>query len=143
MRSPFSVAAVLLLFCALVPASDQPSDPKIVGKPGTNEFWITGDLYIQNKVLFFRADKPIKGNSSGNVTLLGTTKQNAQSVLPILMKAAEKKMKLRLFGVLQPAKGSFPGYTGPKLPTVQFIVWKIHMPTDPDELPPDQRIPIQ
>ena len=143
MRSHFFVAAVLLFFCAVVSALDQQPDTRIVGKPSDNEIWITGDLYIQNEVLFFRADKPIKGNSSGNITLLGTTKQNAQSVLPILMKAAEKKMKLRLFGVLQPAKGSFPGYTGPKLPNVQFIVWKFHMPSDPDELPPDQRIPIR
>ena len=74
-----------------------------------------------------------------NVVLIGPTKQLVNSMGPLLMRAADQKAKLRLYGVLQATSTSFPGHHE-KLPSVQFIVWKLHSPTDPDELPVDQKI---
>ena len=54
------------------------------------------------------------------------------------MKAAEKHMKLRLYGVPVPVEDA----KDPKTPSVQFITWKLHMPPDPDELPDSQKIII-
>lgn len=139
----FASAAImtttLVLLAGPTPAQAADKEQKLPPQ----ELWITGDVFSAHDILFFRADKPVQGNSTGRVVLLGTSKQDAQSILPLLMKAAEKKMTLRLYGYLQPNKGGFPGYKGPKLPDVAFIVWKLHMPDDPDVLPPDQRIPIQ
>lgn len=109
----------------------------------TPEVWITGDVFSENEVLLFKADKPIKGNSKGSVVLLGAPRGSAESVMPILLKLAEKKMKARLYGYLQPAKGGFPGKNPADLPNIAFVVWKIHMPDEPDELPPNQRIQMR
>ena len=112
-------------------------------KPAPPELWITGDVYSENDVLLFKADKPVKGNSKGAVVLLGAPKGSAESVMPILLKLGEKRIKARLYGYLQPAKGGFPGKNPANLPNIAFIVWKIHMPDEPDELPPNQRIQMR
>jgi len=57
------------------------------------------------------------------------------------MRAWERYLKLRLYGELQPANPPLHGYRG-RLPNLQFIVWKFHVPTDPDKLPPDEAIDL-
>ena len=67
------------------------------------EVWITGDVLLDKKDrLLFRADKAVQGNSTGNLVLLGATKQTINVLGPMYMKAAEKHMKLRLYGLLVP-----------------------------------------
>lgn len=102
------------------------------------EVWITGDPIMQNGMLMFRADKSVKNNTTGNLVLLGATKQTINFLGPAYMKAAEKHMKVRLYGVLVPV----PDAKGPKSPSVQFITWKLHLPSDPDDLPPQDKIMI-
>lgn len=102
------------------------------------EVWITGDVFEQNHQLMFRCDKAVQGNSAGNVVYLGASRQTANVLLPMYMKAAEQHKKLRLYGLLVPMdekakKGE---------PSVQFITWKVHLPNEPDELPIDQKIII-
>ncbi len=101
------------------------------------EVWITGDVLIDKKDrLLFRAEKPVQGNSTGNLVLLGATKQTMNVLLPMYMKAAEKHMKVRLYGLLVPD----PDPKDPKSPSVQFITWKAHLPSDPDDLPVQDKI---
>ena len=101
--------------------------------------WITGDVFMKEGLLFFRADKPVQGNTTGDIVLIGPTKDGANVMAPLLMRAAERHVKCRFYGVLMPTTTSLPGQHG-KLPSVQFIVWKLHAPTDPDELPAGQAI---
>lgn len=110
------------------------------GESAETGLWITGDPFIEDSTLFFRTDKPVENNPAGNVVLLGAPKDHLE-ILPVLMQVAEKHLKVRLFGELWPFSGKAPGKHDPP-PNVQFIVWKIHMPEDPDELPKDQKIPI-
>lgn len=105
------------------------------------EHWITGDVTFENNVLLFHTDKPVRGDSEGNVVVLGGTKDSVAALIPLLQKAAERKTKVRLFGALLPFNGSFKNHPGP-LPNVEFIVWKLHDPSDPDVLPASQRISI-
>ena len=70
--------------------------------------------------------------------MLGTTKA-AVGLLPIYTHAAETHKKFRLFGALLPYSDTIKSHPGP-LPTVQFITWKMHLPGDPDVLPPGQKI---
>jgi hypothetical protein len=98
--------------------------------------WITGDPIMQDGKLMFRADKPVQGNTTGNVVLLGATKQTINFLAAAYMKAAEKHMTLRLYGVLVP----IPDAKDPKAPSVEFITWKLHLPSDPDELPAGSKI---
>lgn len=109
-------------------------------EPAETGLWITGDPFIEDQVLFFRADKLVEKNPAGNVILLGAPKDNLE-ILPVLMQVAVKRLKVRLFGKLLPFPGKAPGKHDPR-PNVQFIVWKIHMPEDPDELPEDQKLPV-
>ena len=102
------------------------------------EVWITGDVFIQNHQLMFRTEKPVQGNTTGSVVLLGSTKEQANFLLPAYSKAADKHMKLRLYGLLV----SNPNAKDPTLPSVSFITWKAHLPTDPDDLPNNQKIII-
>jgi hypothetical protein len=102
------------------------------------EVWITGDVFIQNRQLMFRTEKPVQGNTTGSVVLLGSTKEQANFLLPAYSKAADKHMKLRLYGLLI----SNPNAKDPTLPSVSFITWKVHLPTDPDDLPNNQKIII-
>jgi hypothetical protein len=86
----------------------------------------------------FRTEKPVQGNTTGSVVLLGSTKEQANFLLPAYSKAADKHMKLRLYGLLI----SNPNAKDPTLPSVSFITWKVHLPTDPDDLPNNQKIII-
>ena len=106
--------------------------------PAKYAIWITGDPIMQDGQLMFRADKTVQGNTGGNVVLLGATKQTVNFLGPAYMKAAEKHMRLRLYGVLVP----IPGAKDPKTPSVEFITWKLHLPSDPDELPDGSKIII-
>ena len=101
--------------------------------------WITGDMLLKDGILAFRADKRVEGNRTGDIVLVGPTKDGANTMGPLLMRSAERHLKVRLYGVLQKTSTSFPGHHG-KLPSVQFIVWKIHLPTDPDDLPPGEKV---
>jgi hypothetical protein len=101
--------------------------------------WITGDMLLWDGVLAFRADKPVQGNRTKDVVLVGPDRAGVNTMGPLLMRSAERHLKVRLYGVLQKTSTSFPGHHG-KLPSVQFIVWKVHMPTDPDDLSPGQKI---
>jgi hypothetical protein len=101
--------------------------------------WITGDMFLRDGILAFRADKPVQGNRTGDVVLVGPTRDGVNTVGPLLVRAAERKLKVRLYGVLQQTSTSFPGHHE-KLPSVQFIVWKVHVPTDPDDLSPGEKI---
>jgi len=102
------------------------------------EVWITGDVFIENGQLMFHADKPIQGNTTGMVVRLGSTKEEANFLLPLYSKSADKNMKLRLYGLLV----SDPNTKDPKSPSVSFITWKAHLPTDPDDLPNNRKIII-
>lgn len=103
--------------------------------------WITGDVFVKDDVLFYRLDKPVKGNPLKDVVLLGTTKETADVLMAPLFKAAEKHLTVRLYGWLLPCDQKIPGKTMP-LPNVQFIIWKIHLPSDLDVLPPKDRVTI-
>ncbi len=132
------LALILLLTVTLCRADDI----------NAHALWITGDVFSQNGVLFFRADKPVQGNPTGNVVLLGSTKDLIHVMAPLYMRAAERHLRLRLYGTLTPAGRPPPGHTE-KLPTIEFITWKIHSPSDPDDmaadktihLPPNTKIP--
>lgn len=102
------------------------------------EVWITGEPIMRGQALMFKCDKPVQGNTTGDLVLLGATKETINVLGPAYMKAAEKHMKLRLYGVLVPVEHA----KDPKAPSVQFITWKLHLPSDPDELPDGQKIPI-
>ena len=130
-RLPRCFAALALALFAVQPVHAGPKDNTAAG----SELWITGDIFTKNEILLFRADRPVQGNPTGAVVMLGTSKALAQSMFPVLMKAAERKMRVRLYGVLQPCNAVPPGHEKESLPKVQFIVWKIHLPSDPDVLP--------
>ena len=108
---------------------------------GDTGLWITGNPFIENDVLLFKTDKPVQDNPAGDVVLLGTTKPN-EEMLQILCRVAQKHLTVRLYGELQKFEGKVPKTLNP-MPNVQFLAWKIHMPTDPDELPPDQKIIVK
>ena len=105
------------------------------------EHWITGDVYEEKGVLLFRTDKPVAGDSMKNVVVLGAARDGAAVMIPLLERAADRKITVRLFGALLPNSSSFASHPAP-LPNVEFIVWKIHMPSDPDVTPADQRIHV-
>ena len=102
------------------------------------EVWITGEVFTQEDKLLFRTDKPVQGNATDNVVLLGVTREAAGVLPSIYARAAEKHAKLRLYGVLMPVDGN----AAKGSPSVQFITWKVHSPDDPDELPENQKMPI-
>ena len=106
------------------------------------ETWITGEVFSDGNNLLFRADRPIEGNTTQNVVLLGAQRGLENVLLPIYFKAAEKRATLRLYGVLMPNEVLMPQSWKPKpgAPSVSFITWKFHSPTDPDELPKSERL---
>ncbi len=110
------------------------------GELSKYEYWITGEVFEQQTELMFRCDKPIGGNPAGTVVYLGSSKAAMHVMLPLLSKAAERRQKLRLYGVLLPVDER--GRKSPKAPNAQFIVWKAHLPNEPDELPPYQKITV-
>ena len=135
MRSLFLTLIVLLSAPAHLPAADEKDDPAAYA------VWITGEVIVEDGALLFRADRPVQGNPMGAVVVLGATRDTVKVLLPMYAAAAEKHVSLRLFGVLQPFSGTIASHPGP-LPAVQFITWKLHAPTDPDELPADQKITV-
>jgi hypothetical protein len=52
----------------------------------------------------------------------------------------EQHKKLRLYGLLIPVDEKTR--KSKKAPSVEFITWKAHLPSDPDDLAPDQKITI-
>jgi len=106
------------------------------------ETWITGEVFSEGQGILFRADKPIAGNTTGNVVTLGVKRGLENVLLPIYMKAAEVRATLRLYGVLMPTEALLPSLkqTSPEKPSVTFVTWKCHSPTDPDEVPESERV---
>jgi hypothetical protein len=118
----FSVAAVAVI-CA---ASDLEK----------YALWVTGDVINDPKEgLMFRADKPVQGNTTGNLIYLAVTEDLSKTFAPMCYRAAEKHMKLRLYGAFLPHSGP----KEPNHPSVNFLIWKIHLPSDPPELASDQK----
>lgn len=131
MYKPVAITCLLwLLGCCSVFAAD--NDMK------KYETWITGDVSTTNGLLLFRADKEVQGNTKGNLVMLGVTKQAGGVLMPVYMAAAEKHIKVRLYGVLMPTDPPL----GPDYPSVMFITWKLHAADEPDDLPADQKIII-
>ena len=122
------VLSLLIALCGLqapcAHGEDAPSKP----------LWITGEVFTEKHVLFFRADGPVPNNTTGRVVVLAAVREGKDTLLPFYFKAAEKRIRLRLYGDLRPFSGSFPGYSAP-LPSLVFVTWKVHTPDDPDELP--------
>jgi hypothetical protein len=133
-RLRFLIFLIALLFCVSLSSADDDLAKYAV--------WITGDVYLEGKVVLFRADKAVQGNSTGNVVLLGATKQTINVLGPLYVKAAQQHMKLRLYGVLVPTSDATSAKAS-TTPSVQFITWKLHLPSDPDALPDDAKITIK
>ena len=114
---------------------------KLHGEIAKYETWITGEVFSDGKNLLFRAERPIDGNTMENVVLLGVQKGLEKSLMPLYFKAAERRAILRMYGVLIPNKAPMPSWEEkPGIPSVSFITWKCHSPSDPDELPEDERV---
>jgi len=124
-------------------AGSTPASPSSVSADewAPYEHWITGDVYEEKGVLLFRTDRPVAGDSMKNIVVLGGTRDGVAVMIPLLERAADRKIKVRLFGALLPNASSFASHPAP-LPNVEFIVWKMHMPDDPDVIPADQRIHV-
>ena len=99
-------------------------------------FWVTGDVINDPKQgLLFRADKPVEGNTTGSLVYLAVPEDLAKTFAPMCYRAAERHMKLRLHGAFLPHSAP----KDPNHPSVNFVIWGIHMPEEPDELPPDKK----
>ena len=98
--------------------------------------WVTGDVINDAKQsLLFRADKPVEGNTTGSLVYLAVPEDLAKTFGPMCHRAAERHMKLRLHGTFLP-------HSGPKdlhQPSVNFVVWELHSPNDPDGCHPTRR----
>src|SRR5205823_1681745 len=68
------------------------------------ETWITGEVFSESDLLLFRADRPIPGNTTQNVVLLGAQLGLEKVLIPMYFKAVEKRATLRLYGVLVPTE---------------------------------------
>jgi hypothetical protein len=109
--------------------------------PDFKPVWITGDVLITDtQQLVFRTDKPVKDNPAGNIVLLGVTKNGINWMLPALSKIADMHLKVRLYGVLQNV--DVPTGSPPSFPNVQFIIWKMHLPSEADELPVSKKLQL-
>lgn len=98
--------------------------------------WVTGDVINEaNQGLLFRADKPVDGNTTGSLVYLAVPEDLAKTFGPMCYRAAEQHMKLRLHGTFLPHSGS----KDPHQPSVNFVVWGLHSPDEPDELPPAKK----
>lgn len=141
--------AIVLLICIAavlgIAVAEEPEKYVVWGTPGVvydkNELmkhgvWVIGDVtYHKDNGLMFRADKAVQGNSTGNLVYLAIPEDLVKSFGPMCYRAAEKRLKLRLCGAFLPHSPP----TDSIHPTVNFVIWKIHFPSDPDELPPDQK----
>jgi len=107
------------------------------------ETWITGDVFFEKSGILFRAEQPITGNTTGNVVTLGVKRGLENVLLPLYVKAAERRATLRLYGLLVPSEGILPSYEpSPETPSITFVTWKLHLPSDPDEVPESERMDI-
>jgi hypothetical protein len=98
--------------------------------------WVTGDVINDPKQgLLFRADKPVEANTMGSLVYLAVPEDLAETFAPMCYRAAERHMKLRLHGAFLPHSGP----KDPNHPSVNFVIWGIHGPDEPDELPPDKK----
>ena len=98
--------------------------------------WVTGDVINDPKEgLMFRVDRPVQDNTTGTLVSLTVPEDLSKTFGPMCYQAAERHMKLRLHGTFLPH--SLP--TDPKHPSVNFVVWGLHLPDEPDELPPDKK----
>src|SRR5262249_23190265 len=98
--------------------------------------WVTGDVINDPKEgLMFRRDKPVEGNPTQTLVYLALTEDLAETFAPVCYRAAERHMQLRLHGAFLPHFGP----KDPNHPSVNFLFWGIHSPSDPDELPPNQK----
>jgi tetratricopeptide (TPR) repeat protein len=107
--------------------------------PEPDAVWITGQVIQENGVLYFTTDRPVQGNPLGNKVFLGCTQNLAKTMPPLFATMAEKHLTVRLYGYLLHQDSTMAGHTEP-LPNVEFIAWKFHMPSDPDVLPPKEKI---
>jgi hypothetical protein len=107
-----------------------------------SETWITGEVFSDGQNLLFRAERPIDKNTMQNVVLLGVKRGLENVLLPMYFKASEKREILRLYGVLVPSEVLMPESwkPNPDTPSVAFVTWKCHLPTDPDEIPESERL---
>jgi hypothetical protein len=97
--------------------------------------WVTGDVINDTQQgLMFRADKPVEGNTTGNLVSLAVSEELAKTFAPMCYRAAERHRKLRLHGAFLPHSGR----NASDRPSVFFVFWGIHMPEEPDKLPPDK-----
>jgi hypothetical protein len=94
---------------------------------------------VENGNLLFRADKPIKDNSRGDIVALAAVEKGAKVLMPLYQRAAERHMKLRLYGEFIPTPKNVHGRN---LPTMAFLTWKVHLPSDPDDLPTRDKLMI-
>lgn len=101
------------------------------------ETWITGEVFSERNQLLFKADRQIANNSTGDVVKLGVKLGLEKIFLPLYVRAAEKRLTLRLYGVLVANEilGGSPSQTEVGMPNTVFVTWKCHLPTDPDEVP--------
>jgi hypothetical protein len=133
----------LPFFAGVISARGDPEAPASTVSPETYGIWITGTVLSRDGILLFECDKPVQGNKTGKVVMLGTTTEAAPTFLPAFVNAANKHMKLRLFGILLPAPSGKPlGEHKNPIPNVQFRVWKAHLPNEPDVLPPSQKVTV-
>jgi hypothetical protein len=96
------------------------------------EVWLTGKMIFAGRNgLLFLADQPVEGNRTGRFITVRIAKEARNLLLPIYMKAVERHASLRLYGHLVP-ESSHKSSTSP---TIQFVTWKAHLPSDPDDWP--------
>jgi hypothetical protein len=115
---------------------------KFLEETAKYEIWITGEVFSDGKNLLFRAERPINNNTMHDVVLLGVKRGLENVLLPMYFKASETRETLRLYGVLVPSDVLMPeSWTpSPDTPSVTFVTWKCHLPTDPDEIPGAERV---
>ena len=137
---------VLFSGAALLRAADSTNAPAAAGPSTVDplapyEHWITGDIFVEQNGLFFRTDRPVRNNPAKNVVVLAVTADGAKVLLPMYVRAAERHVRVRLFGALIAYSGPAGSPAHPR-PNVEFLTWKAHAPSDPDVLAPGQRIAI-
>jgi hypothetical protein len=127
------IATVLIFFAAAVCSS-------VADDLRKYEHWVTGDVLLENGNLLFRTDKPVKENSRRDIVALAAVEEGAKVLIPLYQRAAEKHMKLRLYGAFIPTPKNVHGRN---LPTMAFLTWKAHLPSEPDDLPARSKLMIR
>jgi hypothetical protein len=104
-----------------------------------SHLWLTGEVIADTKGLKFRAMEAVYDNPPGAVCALGAKMGLENYFLPAFLRAAERNLTLRLYGVF--IATPLPHEEG--IPPAAFIVSKMHLPDQPDVLPEDEKIAIQ